>query len=84
MSSINRKLRRRKEKEQKKKSKQVMKEVGEHIAAMPKNCRGCGIELDKTDHAALDEWKIKIFESGRVDLTCGQCSTTGESGEESV
>lgn len=72
--SITRKIKRKKAKENKKTAKKVMRKVGDTIASMPKVCRKCNTELDKSNDASLDEWKIKIFESGRVDLTCGDCS----------
>lgn len=76
--SITRKIKRSKAKENKKIAKKIMKEVGDTIASMPKTCRKCSAELDKSNNASLDEWKIKIFESGRVDLTCGSCSEIDE------
>ena len=84
MGSMNRKIRRKKEKEKQKKSRKVMKEVGEMISSMPKFCRSCGVELDTDDHESLDKWRIKIFESGRVDLTCGECATTEDNSGETA
>ena len=73
MGSLDRKIRRKREKEKKKKSQKAMKEVGDMISSMPKFCGSCGAELDTSDHAALDKWRIKIYESGRFELTCPSC-----------
>ena len=81
MGSLDRKIRRKREKEKKKKSQKVMKEVGELISSMPKTCRSCGAELDTSDHESLDKWRIKIFESGRVELTCGDCAVDDDKSE---
>lgn len=84
MGSIDRKIKRKKEKEKRKRSQKVMKEVGEMISSMPKTCKSCGVELDSSDHESLDKWRIKIFESGRFELTCGSCAPEGTKSEEAV
>tara|TARA_B100000242_G_C42817818_1_gene380120 strand:+ start:176 stop:427 length:252 start_codon:yes stop_codon:yes gene_type:complete len=76
-----RKIKRRKELQARKKSKKVLKEVTKNIDRMPKFCSKCGIEFDKTVNSNLDEWRIQIYETGRVVLTCGNCQVLNEQTE---
>tara|TARA_A200000159_G_scaffold32967_2_gene29601 strand:- start:559 stop:813 length:255 start_codon:yes stop_codon:yes gene_type:complete len=82
MGSIDRKIKRKKQRETKKKSEKIMKEVGAAISSMPSYCHVCNVELNKSDTASLDKWRIKIFETGRVELTCGECHEKIENQEE--
>lgn len=78
-----RKIRRKKEIEARKRSKKVLKEVTKSIDKMPKTCSSCGIELDKTVNENLDSWRIQVYETGRVVLTCGNCQVLKEQTEAS-
>lgn len=84
MSSVDRKIKRKREKERRKHSQRIMKEIGETISSMPKFCKDCKATLDTSDHESLDKWRIKIFESGRVELTCGSCAPQSNEPEETT
>ena len=73
-----RKIKRKRELEARKKSNKMLKEVTKSIDSMPKVCSSCGAELDKTVSENLDNWRIQIYETGRVVLTCGNCHAAKE------
>ena len=82
MSSA-RKIKRKKELALRKKSKKVMKEVTKNLDNMPKQCSSCGVKLDATVSENLDQWRIQIYETGRVALTCPDCQTNDTEVQES-
>lgn len=76
-----RKIKRKRELEARKKSNKALKEVTKSIDKMPKICSSCGVEFDKTINENLDNWRIQIYETGRVVLTCGNCNAVKEQSE---
>ena len=78
MGSLDRKLRRKRERAEKKHAEKVMKQVGDHVEAMPRVCGECGDNFDKTDRSAMNEWRLAIYDDGRIHMTCPKCGPTPE------
>lgn len=76
-----RKIKRKRELQARKKSNKVLKEVTKNIDRMPKICSKCDDEFDKTVNENLDQWRIQVYETGRVVLTCGKCQLLDERSE---
>jgi len=70
MSSVNRKIKRTKQKKAKKKAKKGLKDALNATAGIPANCTQCEKEFDlKTD---ADTWVVDI-KPGRIQLLCPNC-----------
>lgn len=76
MSSA-RSIRRKKElaerKALRKKAKQMESQVSNAVASMPKTCDECDAVFDKTNNDMLDQWRIAVYDDGRVHLVCPNC-----------
>lgn len=55
-----------------------MKEVSKFAGGMPKVCGACGADFDNTDKEALNQWRIAVWDDGRVDLACPDCGPSEE------
>ena len=40
---------------------------------MPTSCGECGAPFDKSDKEGLDQWRIAVYDDGRVHLACPNC-----------
>ena len=70
MSSINRKLKRNKQKKAKKKAKKGLQQALQATAGIPSNCTQCEKEFDiKTD---ADTWIVDM-KPGMIQLLCPAC-----------
>ena len=76
MSSA-RSIRRKKElaerKALRKKARQAEKQVSQAVSNMPKSCDECSAEFDKTNKEMLNQWRIAVYDDGRVHLVCPDC-----------
>ena len=84
MGSLKRKLERKRAREQKKFVEKEMQRIQRTVSAAPKVCGECGATFDNTDKDALNEWRIAVYEDGRVHLTCPACGPTPEEIEASL
>ena len=78
MGSINRQLQRKKSLRQRKEAKKAVKHVQNQVGSMPKICGECGANFDDTDKEMLNQWRIAVWDDGRVELTCPNCGPTQE------
>ena len=78
MGSINRQMKRKKELRQRKEAKKAAKQMEDQISSMPKICGTCGADFDNTSKEMLNQWRIAVWDDGRVELTCPDCGPTQE------
>lgn len=78
MGSINRQIQRKKNLRQKKEAKKASKQVENKINSMPKICGVCSADFDSTDKDMLNQWRIAVWDDGRINLTCPDCGPTAE------
>ena len=78
MGSINRQLNRKKKLREKKEAKKAMKQIENQVSGMPKVCGLCDANFDDTDKEMLNQWRIAVWDDGRVELTCPNCGPTPE------
>ena len=78
MGSLKRKIERRRLLKKKKAMDKAMKGVTEKVDAMPKICGECGADFDKSDKEMLNQWRIAVYDDGRIHLTCPKCGPTPE------
>ena len=78
MGSINRQMKRKKELRQRKEAKKAAKQIEGQISSMPKICGACGADFDNTNKEMLNQWRIAVWDDGRVELTCPDCGPTQE------
>jgi hypothetical protein len=71
MSSIDRKLKRKREKEQDKKAKKDLRAATAVMNSLPPGCTECGAEFDLARDA--DGWIVNMAQ-GRLQLLCEKCS----------
>ena len=71
---MNRKQRRAEEKRLNKIFNKKSRDIEEKISRMPESCDECGAKFDKDDKSILDSWKIAVYDSGEVNLVCGECT----------
>ena len=73
-----RSIRRKKELEERKKLKRESKgkldSVSSALDSMPKTCDECGVSFDKTDIESCSKWRIAVYDNGKINLVCPQCS----------
>ena len=68
-----RKLRRKQELTRRKEAKKVSKQVSKALSSMPETCGECGTVFDRTNKENLDQWRIAVYDDGRVHLACPDC-----------
>ena len=78
MSSIKRQLNRKKQLKKRKQAQKKAKVIEKQINTMPKQCDVCGVDFDSTDKEMLNQWKIAVWDDGRIELTCPECGPTKE------
>ena len=84
MGSLGRKMARRKAQREKKLFKKEFQRVQDAVNSTPKVCGECGVDFDNTDKDMLNQWRVAVYEDGRVHLTCPSCGPTPEEIEESL
>ena len=78
MGSLKRKMERKKALKQKKLFKKEFQRVQQAVESAPKICGECGASFDNTDKEMLNQWRVAVYEDGRVHLTCPACGPTEE------
>lgn len=78
MSSMTRKIRRESERNRNDNEKKAMKKAFKTFDGMPKKCGECAAEFDNTDKEVLNQWRVAVYDDGRVHLTCPNCGPTPE------
>lgn len=78
MGSLKRQMERKKEQRAKKEIKKSSRAVEQQISSMPKSCGECEAAFDNTDKEALNQWRIAVWDDGRINLTCPNCGPTAE------
>ncbi len=78
MGSLKRQLRRKKEIKQQKEARKTTKQVEQQVSAMPKTCGVCNDIFDNTNKEMLNQWRIAVWDDGKVELTCPKCGPTPE------
>ncbi len=78
MGSLNRQLSRKKKLRERKEAKKAVKQVENQVSSMPKICGVCDADFDDTDKEMLNQWRIAVWDDGRVELTCPNCGPTPE------
>ena len=76
MGSLKRKIERKRLLKKKKAMDKAMKGVTEKVDSMPKICGECGADFDKSDKEMLNQWRIAVYDDGRIHLTCPKCGPT--------
>ena len=76
MGSINRQLKRKKQLEKRKQAKRKAKNVENQINSMPSKCAVCDSDFNTTDRDMLNQWRIAVWDDGRIELTCPSCGPT--------
>ena len=71
--SFGRKMRRSKQKELKKQARKEAKKIEKAISKMPTHCGECNTPFDRSIDAALDSWKIAVYDDGPIHLVCPAC-----------
>ena len=78
MGSLDRKLRRNKRLKERKSAQKKAKQVENQVNSMPKTCAVCNSNFDNTDKDMLNQWRIAVWDDGRIELTCPNCGPTQE------
>ena len=78
MGSIKRQLERKRKLAQQKEAKKASRKIEQQIDVMPKVCGECGADFDNADKEALNQWRIAVWDDGRINLTCPNCGPTAE------
>ena len=78
MGSLNRQLKRKKKLQERKEAKKAVKQIENQVSGMPKICGVCDADFDDTDKEVLNQWRIAVWDDGRVELTCPECGPTQE------
>ena len=73
MGSLGRKIRRKQRSDLRKKMKKQGKEIEDQISKLPKACDECDTPFDKSKTDQLDQWRIAVYDDGKVNLVCGDC-----------
>ena len=73
MGSLKRQLQRKKERKIKKATRKAARDVEQQVSSMPKICGECGVDFDSTNKEMLNQWRIAVWDDGRVNLTCPAC-----------
>ena len=78
MGSVDRQIKRKKKLRERKEAKKAARQVENQVNSMPKNCDVCGASFSSTDKDMLDQWRIAVWDDGRIELTCPDCGPTPE------
>ena len=78
MGSLNRQLKRKKSLRKRKEAKKAVRQIENQVSSMPKICGVCDADFDDTDKDMLNQWRIAVWDDGRVELTCPSCGPTPE------
>lgn len=78
MASFNKQLKRKNKLKKRKQAKAAAKKVENQINSMPKQCDVCGADFNATDKEILNQWRIAVWDDGRIELTCPKCGPTHE------
>ena len=78
MGSLKRQLQRKKQKKTKKAAQKATKNIENQVNSMPKICAVCNADFDNTDREMLNQWRIAVWDDGRIELTCPKCGPTQE------
>ena len=78
LGSIKRQLQRKNKLQATKNARKKAKQVEQQVNSMPKICAQCGADFDSTDREMLNQWRIAVWDDGRVELTCPNCGPTPE------
>ena len=78
MGSINRQLKRKKKLQERKEAKKAARQIENQVSSMPKTCAVCNADFDNTSKEMLNQWRIAVWDDGRVELTCPKCGPTQE------
>ena len=78
MGSLNRQMKRKKKLRQRKEAKKAVKQIENQVSGMPEICGVCDADFDNTNKDMLNQWRIAVWDDGRVELTCPSCGPTPE------
>ena len=78
MSSIKRQLNRKKQLKKRKQAQKKARVVEKQINTMPKQCAVCDADFNSADKEMLNQWRIAVWDDGRIELTCPKCGPTPE------
>jgi hypothetical protein len=73
MGSLKRKMQRKKLLKARKEATKAMSAVSKQVDSMPKHCGECGTTFEMADKETIDQWKIAVWEDGRIYLSCPRC-----------
>jgi len=73
MTSLSRKIRRKKDALLKKELKKRAKGVEKVISGLPDKCDECSTPFDRHDKSLLDKWRLAAYDDGRINLVCPDC-----------
>ena len=77
-----RSIRRKKEQEERKRMRKENKDklstVSNTLDSMPKKCDECEVPFDKTDIESCSKWRLAVYDSGKINLVCPECSNYEE------
>jgi uncharacterized protein with PIN domain len=71
-------MKRKRARTEKKNADKLMKQVDEKLKSMPKVCGECNAQFDNTDKETLNEWRLAVYDDGRIHLTCPKCGPSHE------
>ena len=74
MSSLSRKMKRKKEKKSRRAAEKKSKEISDKISKMPTSCAVCDKKFDRTDKLMIETWMISVYDNGESILTCDKCA----------
>lgn len=78
MGSMTRKMQRARARTEKKRAEGAMQKAFKTFDGMPKSCGECGVLFDRSAPEALNQWRVAVYDDGRVHLTCPKCGPTPE------
>ena len=78
MGSLKRQMQRKNKMRQHKDAKKTARQVENQVNSMPKVCGECGIDFDNTNKEMLNQWRIAVWDDGRINLSCPDCGPTEE------
>ncbi len=78
MGSIKRKLSRKKQLKKRKQAQKKVNKIEKQVSSVPSTCDVCNVSFDSTDKSMLNQWKIAVWDDGRIELTCPDCGPTPE------
>jgi hypothetical protein len=78
LGSMTRKIQRAKARAEQKRAHGAMQKAFKTFDGMPKECGECAAIFDRTAPDALDQWRLAVYDDGRVHLVCPKCGPTPE------